>query len=249
MKMKTIFSIVALFTWGIMSAQNVQIDRIDVRGNKIIVRYTLSDDNPNHKYSINLYSSVDNFSRPLTNVTDDVGPDVHPGGDKKITWSFANEIGNFKGSISLEIRGDVVAPFLRVSEKYVQKSYRRGKSYPLQWTSGNTLGQISIELYKGNELTWKANNVPNNGKYNLVIPSKTKTGSGYRLKFVNSNDDAEFIFSPEFAIRHKTPFIMKVGAVAIIGVGVSVLGGGGSSGGDDSNTGTKLADPPVTPGG
>ncbi len=251
MKMKTLLSILVFFGWGSVLAQKVQIDRIDIRGNKIIVRYILNDDNKKNKYLINLFSSVDKFAKPLTKVTGDVGPDVRPGQDKRIIWSITNEIGDYKGPISFEIQGNVVAPFLELSEADVRSSYKPGKSYTFHWSSGNPTGALNIELYKENELIIRRSNLPNTGSYDWLFNERAKPGKGYRLKFVNSNDPEEFTYSPTFSIKSKTPLMLKIGAVALVGVGVAVLvgGSGGGGGGGNNNGGTKLPDPPATPGG
>src|SRR5438105_4416135 len=86
-------------------AQTIEMSRVETAGNKVIVHYKLDDSNPNHLYAISLYSSKDNFSTPLTRVTGDVGTEVKPGVDNKIIWDVTNELGDFKGSLTFEVRG------------------------------------------------------------------------------------------------------------------------------------------------
>jgi hypothetical protein len=241
--------IITFFGWGCAFAQKVEIDRIDIRGNKIIVRYNLSDVDKKQKYSISLFSSYDKFAKPLTKVTGDVGPDVRPGDDRRITWNITSEIGDYKGPITFEIRGFVNTSFMELSESDIKTSYKPGKSYTLHWTSGNPSGLINIELYKGNELIIRRSNLPNTGSFDWLFNERAKSGKGYRLKFVNSNDPEEFIYSNTFFIKSKSPLMLKVGAVALVGVGVAILVGGGGGGGGDSNNSTKLPEPPATPGG
>ncbi|MCX7638767.1 MAG: hypothetical protein N2044_13065, partial [Cyclobacteriaceae bacterium] len=73
-------------------AQTIAISWVEIAGTKIIVHYDLESANPNHEFTINLFSSKDNFSAPLTKVTGDVGNEIKPGKDKKIVWDVVSEL-------------------------------------------------------------------------------------------------------------------------------------------------------------
>lgn len=214
-------------------SQKIEIKWVEVTSDKIIVHYNLDDSSPNHEYAINLMSSKDNFSAPLTKVTGDVGSEVKPGIDKKIMWAIIDELGNYKGDLELEIRGKVFAPFMKITGFDAKKSYKRGKSYPLVWTSGNMSGQLDIELYKGKERVSREPNVPNTGKFDWFIPGSVKTGNDYKLKFTNTKSRDEVVFTNEFSIKPKLPLLVKVvPVVLIVGAAVALGGGkGGSAGG------------------
>lgn len=245
-KMRALLTIILCFAAKIIFAQSVEIDRIDIRGNKIIVWYNLNDPNLSHKYFINLYSSKDKFKSPLVHVSGDVGLEVAPGNEKKITWDITNELGNYKGSIKLEIRGSVAAPFIYLKNASIRKSYKRGKEYPITWASGNMSGQINIELYKANELVWGIINLPNSGKFYWTVPKNLKKGENYTLKFINAKDPNEYLYSTTFEIKPRTPLVLKAGAIVVLGAGAALLGGG-SKGGGSSPTTTDLPNPPSTP--
>ncbi|MFZ6000772.1 MAG: hypothetical protein ACOYW3_09700, partial [Bacteroidota bacterium] len=131
-------------------AQKVAIKEIELVGEKVIVHYDLNDNNPNNQYQISLYASKDKYSAPLTKVTGDVGGEVNPGADRKIEWNLLQEYGSFKGKLSLEIRGRVFVPFVKLRDFNTEKKYKRGKTYDLAWRPGNT-NPIHIELYKGSQ--------------------------------------------------------------------------------------------------
>ncbi len=245
MKMKILLLIIFSCAVELSFGQNVLIDRIDIRGNKIIVWYNLSDQNTSRKYSISLYSSKDKFTSPLMNVSGDVGLGVTPGIDKKIAWDITNELGNYKGAITLEIRGSLSAPFIHLTNSNIRKSYNRGKKYYITWASGDLAGQVNIELYKDKELIWDANNLPNLGKYSWTVPKTLKKGTNYQLKILNAKDPNDFRYSNTFEIKPRTPFILKAGVVVLLGAGVAVLGGGSKGSASSSN---DLPNPPATPG-
>lgn len=231
-------------------AQKVSIQKVDLDGERIIVYYDLEDANTNHEYLLNLYSSNDNYTDPLKNVTGDVGQEVKPGTNKKIVWNIRQEYGGYKGRIALELRGRVYTPFVRLDNYAIKKSYKRGKTYNISWKAGGT-NPIHLELYKGNLRLDGAMNHPNNGIYTLNIPAKAKPGNDYRLKISDSRNNDEVIYTPYFKVAPKIPMVAKVlGGLVIVGGGVAAAGlaGGGDSGGG-TDTGGKIPDPPLPPDG
>jgi Ser-Thr-rich glycosyl-phosphatidyl-inositol-anchored membrane family len=209
-------------------AQSVTIKNIELAGEKIIVSYDLDDSNPNNEYQLSLYASKDKFSAPLTKVKGDIGDAVKPGADRKVEWNLIEEYGTYKGKISLEIRGRVFVPFVKLRDFDTSTKYKRGKTYPVAWRPGNT-NPIHIELYRGSQKVSGELNHPNNGEYALSIDSKVKPGKDYRLKITDSKRNDEIVYSEYFTVIPKVPFALKlVPVIAIIG-GVAVLVGGKST--------------------
>lgn len=226
--MKKILVLILISFPMLLRAQKMEINWIEVSGNKVIVHYILDDPNPNHQYLINLFTSQDNYTAALTKVTGDVGTEVKPGKSKSIVWDITSEFPAFKGNLAFELRGRVYIPFVKLSESENAKVYKRGKNYPLNWTSGNLSGQVNIELFKGQDRILAENNVPNVGKYDWHIPGSTKKGSDYRLKFTNSKDRNDVVYSKDFTIKPKVPFLMKLLGLAAVGAAIVVATDGGT---------------------
>jgi hypothetical protein len=226
------------------NGQTVAISWVEIAGTKIIVHYDLETSNPNHEFSISLFSSKDNFSAPLTKVTGDVGNEIKPGKDKKIIWDVVAELGSFKGDLELEVRGRIFVPFMRLTNFDTSKKYKRGKSYPLTWTSGNMGGQIDIELYDGQTRVHSDRGVSNSGKFEWVIPASVKPGSNYRLKFTDTKNREDVIYTREFKIVPKVPMAAKalIGLAVVGGGAVVALSGGGEKVGSEG-----LPGPPPPP--
>src|SRR6478735_3695745 len=127
--MKRLLQLVFVFVGATTYAQNVIVNKIELAGDKIIVHYELDDSNPSHEYQLNLYTSKDNFAAPLAKVTGDVGDEIKPGKDKKMEWNVREELGGYKGRLSLEVRGKVFIPFVKLQNFDVAKSHKRGKSF------------------------------------------------------------------------------------------------------------------------
>lgn len=237
------FLLVAVFT---STAQTVAISWVEISGSKIIVHYDLETSNPSHEFAISLFSSKDNFSAPLTKVTGDVGNEIKPGKDKKIIWDVVAELGSFKGDLELEVRGKIFVPFMRLTNFDASKKYKKGKSYPLTWTSGNMGGQIDIELYDGQTRVQSDRNVANSGKFEWVIPGSVKPGSNYRLKFTDTKNREEVIYTKEFKIVPKMPMAAKaLIGLAVVGGGVAAAMAGGDGGGNPPAS--DLPGPPNPP--
>ena len=221
-----------LFITFVTSAQKVVIKKIELAGEKIIVNYDLEDSNPQNEYKLDLFASKDNFATPLAKVAGDVGLEVKPGFNKKIEWSVREELGGYKGRITLEIRGKVYIPFVKLLNFNPSASYKKGKSYNLSLKAGNT-NPIHVELYKGSQRISGEMNHPNNGAYTLTIPSGSKPGKDYRIKITDSKSSEDLIYSPFFQVKPKVPFLLKV-ALPVLAVGgaVAAFGGGGGSEGD-----------------
>lgn len=211
-------------------AQTINIDFIEFVGRNVVVHYTLDDgEKANRQFLVQLYSSQDNFTTPLTRVSGDFGTEVTAGFDKKIVWDITKELGSYEGTLSLELRGRVYVPFVKLNLKENQV-FKRGKNYPLNWTSGNLSGLVNIELYNGaGERIWGENNVQNVGKFDWFIPASVRKGNQYTLKFTNAKDRNDAVFSKLISIRPRIPLLAKIGAGALIGVAATFVSGSGEA--------------------
>lgn len=210
MTIKRTFFVMSLFYFFSLSiqAQNIEITKMEIKSKKIHISYNIDDDNPNNEYLVTVFSSTDNFAGPLTKVSGDVGQEVKPGLNTAI-WDILEEIGQNPGSLSIEIRASVFVPFARLRNFTSGSSYKRGKSYDLEWRPGNT-NPVHIELYReGTRLQGELNH-PNNGQYTIAFNSDLKPGKNYRLKLTDSRHAEDFIFTPDFKVKRKFPVFLVV---------------------------------------
>lgn len=206
-------------------SQSLEIDFIELTGRNVVVHYNLDDGaNSGRQFLVQLYSSQDNFTTPLTRVSGDVGAEVNGGFDRKIVWDITKELGSFKGDISFELRGRVYVPFVKIKDITEGQVFKHGKNYPLNWTSGNLSGQVNIELFNSSdERIWGENNVPNVGKFDWYIPGSAKKGKNYKIKFTNAKDRNDVVYSAPFTIKPKIPLVAKIAGLAVLAVGVEVV--------------------------
>jgi hypothetical protein len=242
--MKRLATLFALCLPLYCAAQTVAIKKVELAGDKIIVKYELDDSNPNNEYLMNLYISKDNYTVAMTKVKGDVGPEIKPGTIKTIEWNFKEELVDYSGEIALEVRGKVFIMFAKLQGFSVEKSYKRGKTYPLDWKPGNN-NPIHIELFKGSERIVGELNHPNNGSYLLTMPAHAKPGNDYRIRLTDSKRPDEIIYTGFFKVTPKFPMLLKaaVGVIVIGGVIVAVSGGGSKGGTTPIETSSKQPDP------
>ena len=205
----------------LLQAQEFKAKRIESGQGKITVYYDLPD-TENRVYTINLYSSSNDFKAPLEKVSGDVGLEVKAGTDRKIIWDVLTELGPaFEGKVSLEVRGRVYIPFVRFERFEEYKTLKRGKAYQITWTGGTPQNILLFELYKGDKKTGVVfNDVANTGKYSLRLPKNVKPGKNYYFKISDTKNKDEIVFTGKFAIKPKVPLVVK--AVPVIGVGALV---------------------------
>lgn len=211
-------------------AQQASIKKVELAGEKIIVHYDLEDSNPANEYQISLYSSQSNFTTALTKVTGDVGSQIKAGSNKRIEWNIRQELGPYKGKLSLEIRGKMSIAVARINSISQGDKFKRGKSHLVTWKPGSN-NPINIELLKSGQPISSQLNQPNNGSYSLFIPPHTVVGKDYTLRITDTRDTENVVESHPFVVARKVPLLLKVLPVVVVGGVAAVLVGGG--GGDD----------------
>ena len=232
--------LVVMVVSTILFAQQVSISKVELIGNKVVITYELEDSNPHHEYLVKLYGSKDNFANPLTKVSGDVGAGVKAGRTKTIEWKITEEYGGYKGKLSLEIRGRVFIPVVKLEGSGMKTAYKRGKSYQIVWHSGDPHGQVNVELYKRNERISGERNLANNGHFAWHVPPKTKTGEDYHLRFSSTKNHDEVVNSKPFKIAPKIPLVVKILPLAVISGALLFIGGGGGS-----SEGGGIPNPPL----
>ena len=228
--MRVFLLVIAAFVCTAAFAQTVAIKKVELAGENVIVHYELEDSNPNNEYLINLYSSKDNYYAALTKVSGDVGMDIKPGANKKITWKIRDEYGGYKGKIALEIRGKVYVPFVRLQGFDSKKKYKKGSTVNLSWKPGAS-NPVNIELYKGGQRIMGDMNLPNNGSHALFIQKQIGAGSDYRIKITDSRNTDEMVYTDYFKVGAKIKAWMIIAPVVVVGGLVAILAGG-KKGGD-----------------
>ncbi len=160
-------------------------------------------------------------------VTGEIGKDIIPGKNKKVVWEAKEELGEFKGGLSLKLRARVI-PFLNF---HIEKGarFKRDKNQFLSWDGSGDEEYIKLELYQNNAKIGDLGTVSNGNKFEWGIPKDLKPGRNYRIRGSGSQRFAE---SETFSIKRRVPLLIWLAPAVVIGGVVAVLV---SSSGDNGN--------------
>ncbi|MFM8349175.1 MAG: hypothetical protein ACKOAR_14125 [Bacteroidota bacterium] len=210
------FLLAALLCTSAAQAQQFVIDRMEQAGDDLIIHYNLSDSVSGRSYTVNLYSSTDSYINPLTKVTGDLGLEVKPGGNRQIIWHAREELGaTFRGAVSLEVRGKVYIPFVKMDGLKDYRRFKLRKTYRITWTGGRENQVLNFDLYKGERKVSTFDNIANVGRYDLRFDN-VKPGRGYRFRISDVRNKDELVITDTFALRRKVPLLLKMVPLAAI---------------------------------
>lgn len=216
---KLLIALSALFVLsGRLDAQELKISSVLLKGNDVIIKYDLLDENLEHKYNLSLYSSQDNFVQPLKMVEGDIGIDLGIGGNKQVVWHAREELGEqFKGDVSLEIKGKIYIPFVTLDNFADISSIKRGKDYNVTWTAGRGSNVLTFDLFdKKGEIVHTYTNIANVGEYQMQVPKDVKPGKDYKIRITDQKNKEDVVFTPKFSIKRRVPLYVKVGLAGLI---------------------------------
>ena len=204
-------------------AQEVKITKLELQGNDVVIYYDLLDENLEHKYSLHLYSSYDNYIQPLELVEGDIGVEIAVGVNKKVIWHAREEFGkDIPEDIAFELQGNIYIPFIALDGFEDYQVFKRGKPYDISWTGGRRENVLIYELYQGNRKVKVFEERPNEGKTKLTIPTDVKPGKDYKFKISDKRNRDEVIYSGIFEIKRKVPLGLK------LGIGIAATGAVGA---------------------
>lgn len=204
-------------------SQQFEITTIEQTEENLIVHYDLIDTTSERFYSVYLYLLTDSTIAPVKEVKGDVGLEVRPGVNNKITWAAKKELGpDFKGSIQLEVRGKVYVPFIEFESFPAEKDLKRGKTYEFAWEGRSSSNILEFKLYRGDEMKAILPEIANTGDAKIHIPGSLKPGK-YRFFITDSRNRDQEVHSPYFYVRPRIPWPLKVIPLILLGGGATYL--------------------------
>ena len=231
------------------TAQEVKDVRASFDGEKVIITYDLKFDDPTQKFKVALYSSHNNYERPLSLLLGDQGDNVVPGERNRVIWDTKSALPpDFDSDLTIKVKATKIIPVvteaavMRLSMKPFDKSViKKGKTLEVKWVGGRADEKINIDLFKDNVIQQKITETENKNHYSWTIPKKNAAGKNYVVRISKADNPTEVSNSQFFQIKPRTSFFVKILPVLAIGGAVAFLSG--SKTGEDPG-GTTLDDLP-----
>lgn len=181
-------------------------------GNEVVIAYRLTGET-GKAYHVTLFSSHNNFDSPLKFVEGAVNNQRLQPGNHTIRWNALDELKNFDGELTFEIRA-VVAPPLFRNVKTSSQKVKRGKELTINW-EGESSEPVKVELVKGTHRTVLGNG--NQGKFTHTVSRKMKTGT-YQVMLSSTG---EVTHGESLKIAPKVSFLVK--ALPVMGVAALLI--------------------------
>lgn len=238
--MKRIFT-TAILILVLMQArsQNLRITNLDIdpEGKVSFTALIESHHSWRENYELKVYSSADNYSKPLgLNLSA-----LNPGSPLNVSFDGSQKIGNFKGTIQFKFIAEATAFPVEITLN--ESKFKRGKSVNIIWKDYHESGWYDVEIYRGGTLYKSFVKNHRGTSYTAALPKKMPKGS-YEIRVTPTNQ-ADLV-SEDYAVTVKggsAVLVAGAGGVLAAGAAVVVLGGGGTTP-DDGGT-TSLPDPPT----
>lgn len=206
----------------------------------LIITYDLISVGENVSYDVYVFTSHDNFAKPVSLTKGDAGNDISPGMHKKIEWNAVKELGNFKGDLQIELRSWKYVPFVVFENINTEFVVKRGKPYTIEWEPSSKTKEVYIELFKGEFAYGQKHLIPNNGNYTFNFDKNIIPSDEYNIAISDPSDPLKVSHSSKFKIKRKIPNALKAIPILLIGTAAILLTNQNSS-----NQG--IPEPPTPP--
>jgi hypothetical protein len=221
---------VALFFAIVTASYSQQVQNVTARfdGEKVILSYDLLTSQPEDRFAVTLYSSHDNYQRPLSLVVGDAGENISPGTSHRITWDAKSSLPpEFNNEITFKVRASMMVslhhPSRLKAKPLDNNTYKRKGVLNLEWNGGKEGELMQVDLYQDGQHVEKVEEVTNSHVYSWTIPPKTKPGSNYSLRISKAGDSDVYDNSATFKIAPRVPLAMKLIPVIVVGGVVAIL--------------------------
>jgi hypothetical protein len=219
---RTLLSVLMLLSITAL-AQRIENIKAEVLsdGERVVITYDITGANSGQKFKISLYGSHDNYANPLSMVNGDVGRDreIAAGNGKRIEWYAKNELREFSGDITFEVRAEMSAS-IYIETPSVGAKFKKGKTLDINWKGGTSSESVRLELLKGGAVVAQIASISNNQRYSWTIPTSIEKGKDYQVRLTA---DSGTSLSGDFGISSKMPLYVKLIPLVVVGGVAAIL--------------------------
>jgi hypothetical protein len=215
--------------------ENIRAEAIN-GGERVTITYDITGAPANQKFKVSVYSSHNNYSTPLSLVTGDLN-DVTPGTGRRIEWNARNEMVEYTGDVTFELRADPMTIPLSVK---TPTGVKKGKSTTINYEGVISGENVKLELIKSGVVVNQVGTTTDPARYTWTVPVDVDKASDYQIRLTAGTRTTT---SGSFSIKQKLkPWMYIVPVVVVTGVVVFLLVKPKKSGNDND-----LPTPPEPP--
>ncbi|GJM28773.1 MAG: hypothetical protein DHS20C17_14080 [Cyclobacteriaceae bacterium] len=202
------FILLYFFILQISGQEISNINALLLNENTVRVNYDLEGEVPGQLFTVNLYSSTNQYSLPLEYVDGYVGDEVEAGINNFIDWDLSKELVAFEGELNFEVRAELT--FTPISMVFPEStSITRGKQQLITWKGTNAKERVDIQLLRDGRRVQTIASTVNDGQYEWEVPYSTKPGQGYSVQ-ISSTSSSQSDTGSEFKIHRRIPLLVKL---------------------------------------
>jgi hypothetical protein len=238
-----LFGVINCFWLQRAQAQTLNNTFSSFDGNQVTIFYDLVYSDTSQLFFVEIFSSADQFARPLSFASGAVGNRVKAGRLQKIVWDvrkalpsdFDQEI-SYKLKVTLLLPGQTTVPIQSQTTQAVVPSLakavsliapascRRGKLLKVSVAGANPGDQLVYELIDPQKTTTTLGSTSGTSPVlNWPVPVSLPSGR-YTIRLVSNGNTAESIALP-IKIKHKIPLVVKALPAVVAGAVLIVLSG------------------------
>lgn len=220
-----------------------ELDSVSMKleNDMVVVRYDFLEGEPDQIYELFLFCSHDNFQKPLQLTTGDIGKGIRVGAGKVIYWNARQELGNFKGDISLKIKGEIYTPMVQYLNVYENLKLKQGSQFEFQWKANDKSDKVLLKIQRHGVPVAAPLIVDNQGSYTWTIPRDASAGKGYTVQVTDINNPLRGETSNTFSIKRRVSIGYKIIPPLLVAGGIAAIFLAGSE------SEKEIPDPPQTP--
>jgi hypothetical protein len=211
-----------------LNAQTVNISNlaVDPIGQVTFTCVIDQKHSPRETYNLQVYSSADNFVRPIPlNLKD-----IKVGSPLNVTFNGSEKIGNYQGAIQFKFVAEASSFPVEIID--TKTKFKKGKAATISWNDYHSSGWYDVGLYKGGMLVKSLVESHSGNSFTTKLPKKMDSGE-YEIRVTPSKNKT--LYSEDYLVTIKSSSTAKIalGAGGILAAGGAlILSGGGSGGGD-----------------
>lgn len=212
------------------------------QGNVIITFDLTPKESVQERFTIEIYSSKDNYQIPLK-VKEGKVRDVRPGNSLLFILDAKENFAGFQGELDFDVRATLTFSPVKFIEPFKDMTYKKGDFVRIAWRGGVENDQYAISLYKGRQQVTYINELANQNDYLWNMPKGTKPGK-YHFELESNADKKMLAQSYQFVIKRKIPIVVKVLPLFALGVGTYFILSDNSGVSEASGSISNPPDPP-----